>query len=181
MLFVARGNASEVLDCAEEMFDTAARRYKHWAEAGLLGAIDHRLNVEAWLRRPLCGGAAGPRPRTCRRPPSCSGAVGPTIPPRPDIRPFDPARALASLNMVPEVGLPPPHESIVAGCIRTAFLGQPRYGAPVRGAHNSRSAPGEDRLTARRMPCSAAAMRSHFIQNPSARDRKSTAPQVWET
>ena len=45
MLFVARGEPSEVFDAIEEPFDAVARSVEHRAEAGFPAAMNHRRNV----------------------------------------------------------------------------------------------------------------------------------------
>jgi hypothetical protein len=45
VLFVARGESSEVLDPVEETLDAIARTVGHRTEAGLPAAVDHRRNI----------------------------------------------------------------------------------------------------------------------------------------
>jgi hypothetical protein len=54
VLFVARGEPSEVFDAIEEPFDAVARSVEHRAEAGFPAAMNHRRNV----RRGTSGDAA---------------------------------------------------------------------------------------------------------------------------
>ena len=51
VLFVARGEPSEMFDAIEEPLDAVARSVEHRAEAGLPAAMNHRRNVR--------GGASG--------------------------------------------------------------------------------------------------------------------------